>query len=227
MVKVILLIVKKEIIETISNKRKLWPFIFAILPIFMFFYTKGSDSMFDIGSGVYILPIFITTIIAMQLSSTSILNEKSTKMLDIILGMKINAVMLVIAKNTFSTIFSMLIGLIIILTMKFGSIYAFREDILIINFGYLFLFLTITYFSSVLTFLISLIIRELSVIPIVSTLALILFTGTIYKLLILIDIYIFSNTILFSLAIFFIIINIVMTFIDAYCLTRSQFLISI
>ena len=227
MIKMFWLLLKKEIIETISNKRKLWPFVFVFLPLFMFFYTKGTESMFDVETAVYFIPVFITTIIAMQLSSTSMLNEKNCKMLDVLLGMKINPAILVFAKNIFAGIFSMLVGLIFILIMKYGTIYVFKEDLLILDIGFLVLLSILTYFSSVITFLFSMVIRELSVIPIVSSLGVIVTVGFVYYLVLLFGVDMVSSLAFLIMGVIMVLLSIVLTFVSVQVLIKSKFIISI
>lgn len=227
MYKEVLLIIKKEIIETIRNKRKLWPFLFAVIPIFMFFYTKGSESLFPPGYAVYILPVFISTLIGMQISSTSLLNEKSTHMLDILLAMKIKPLVIVFSKNIFSALFGLIISLIIILMMKTGSIYFFKEDLLTLNLGYFIFIYVISYLGSGLTFLISLLIREQSIIPMTSSLALILIIGPIFWLLDINKISCISNINLLLISLLIVVLNFVITQISSYILKNSKYIISI
>ncbi len=225
--KEVFLIIRKEIIETISSKRKLWPYVFTIIPILMFFYTKGSESLFPVDYAVYIIPIFISTLIAMQISSTSIINEKSTNMLDILLAMKIKPIVIVFAKNIFLVLFAILISLIFILIMKIGIIYFFKEDLLILNPGYLIFLTAISYLGSVITFLISLIIREQSVIPMTSLFALTIVIGSIYWLLNLYRIYVFESINLLFISIIIIVLDIILSQVGAYLLKKSKFIISI
>jgi ABC-type transport system involved in multi-copper enzyme maturation permease subunit len=225
--KEVFLIIKKEIIETIRSKRKLWPFVFTIIPILMFFYTKGSESLFPVDYAVYIIPIFIATLIAMQISSTSIINEKSTHMLDILLAMKIKPIVIVFAKNIFVALFAILISLIFILIMKIGSFYFLKEDLFILNFGYFIILPAITYSGSVTTFLISLTIREQSVIPMTSLFAFIIVFGPIYWLLNLYRIHVFESINLLFISMIIIVLDIILSQVGAYLLKKSKFIISI
>lgn len=227
MFKILLLLITKEIIETISNKRKLWPFILTLIPIFMFFYTKGSESLFAIGTTVYTIPILIIVIISMQISSTSILNEKNTKMLDIILAMKTPPIIIVFAKNLFSSIFAICIGFSTVLLMKISSIIVFKEDLLGLNIHYIVFLFMISYFASIITFLVSVIIRELSVIPIISSILVIITIFGMYKFLTFYNINIFFSNSLFIINILIVIINIVMTVVNSYLLTKSKYIMSI
>lgn len=227
MYKEVLLIVKKEMIETIRNKRKLWPFLFAVIPIFMFFYTKGSESLFPPSYVVYILPVYISILIGMQISITSLLNEKSTNMLDVLLAMKIKPLAIVFSKNIFSALFGFIISFIIILMMKTGSIYFFKEDLLTLNLGYFIFIYVITYLGSGLTFLISLLIREQSIIPITSSLALILIIGPIFWLLDIYNISGNSNINLLLISLLIVALNFVITKISSYVLKNSKYIVSI
>lgn len=227
MSKEVFLIIKKEIIETIRNKRKLWPFLFEVIPIFMFFYTKGSESLFPPGYTVYILPVFISTLIGMQISSTSLLNEKSTNMLDVLLAMKIKPLVIVFSKNIFSVLFGLIVSFIIILMMKTGSIYFFKEDLLTLNLGYFIFIYVISYLGSGLTFLISLLIREQSIIPMTSSFALILIIGPIFWFLDINKISCISNINLLLISLLIIALNFVITQISSYILKNSKYIISI
>jgi ABC-type Na+ efflux pump permease subunit len=227
MSKEVFLIIKKEIIETIRNKRKLWPFLFTVIPIFMFFYTKGSESLFPPGYAVYILPVFISTLIGMQISSTSLLNEKSTHMLDILLAMKIKPLVIVFSKNIFSALFALIISFIIILMMKTGSIHFFKEDLLTLNLGYFIFIYVISYLCSGLTFLISLLIREQSIIPMTSSLALILIIGPIFWLFDINKIPLFSNINLLFISTIILVLNFLISLICSYVLKNSKFIVSI
>jgi ABC-type Na+ efflux pump permease subunit len=125
MFKYMFLIIKKDFLETIMNKSKLWPFFLTLIPLLIFFYNKGTESLFPLEVSIYFIPVFISSIIAMQLSSVSMLDEKKYKMLDVLYAMKIEPIIITIAKIIYSVIFSFIISIIIIISLKYASIYVF------------------------------------------------------------------------------------------------------
>lgn len=227
MFKVILILVKKEMIETLSNKKKLWPFLLALIPIYMFFYTKGSKSLLDLRTTVYYIPVLVIALISLQLSSTSLLNEKNSKMLDVLLAMKVRPILIVLAKNIFTVFFAIIIGIIILIITKIGSIYTFGEDLLIISSRFLFILISIAYLSSVISFLVSSIVREISVIPIIAATSTIIVIGISLKIVSIFYTDNLSEQSMFTSSILLLLINIILTLINTKYIKSKKFLINI
>lgn len=177
----ILLITKKETLELAYSAKRLLVLL-ALLVIPIGFIVSNTPGVLPFETAIYGLPLLLCIGGAGQISYDSILSEKRSKTLDILLSSGISKIALIVGKAVPPVVISYILGIMSVFIIEVGSkssVYVFDLKTFIILF---ILPAIVGYFVSCFSLVITILITDEKVSPMIGSTTSIAFFGALYYL---------------------------------------------
>jgi ABC-type Na+ efflux pump permease subunit len=156
----IVTIALKEILEIRSSGKKLILFLVYLIPAFVISYSNGYESLLPMNLTPYYVLGIISAGSAVQLVFDSILSEKKSKTLDVLLASGITKLSIVVGKIIPSCVISFIFTIISMFIIKYNSTFNLKINVLL-----LLDFVLVAYLSACITIALTIIVSDEKIAP--------------------------------------------------------------
>lgn len=186
----------------------------------LIFLMDSSNSVIPIQSIAIIMPFLISFCMSAQLSLYTVLDEKQSNTLEVLLSLDISRLSIVVGKTIIPTLLGFLLGMLYCLAMKVSTIYFLQDIIFNLNIQEVIVAIIICYAGSNVSLFTTLLFTDIKVAPTISLIIISAIGIGIYKLVCIIG---FSYI---YIAIILIILSLLMTALNVFILSNKVSLIT-